>query len=115
MSFLTIISLLLGLSYNLKNKFVIIVIMLGVILGGIVILDISVIWDMIRAYIPSHMVYFHKYFTGFVNGEITYPYVVVSGNVISYRMMVVIFWSFMSLIIIVAMCCYAKRGKYFYV
>lgn len=114
-SFLTIISLLLGLSYSLKNKFVIIVIMLGVILGGIVILDTTVIWDMIRAFIPSHFVYFHKYFTGFVSREIAYPYIVVGGNVISYRVMVVVFWSFMSLIIMIAMCFHAKKGKHYYV
>lgn len=114
-SFLTIISLLLGLSYSLKDKFVVIVIMLGVILGGIVILDTTVIWDMIRAFIPSHLVYFHKYFTGFVSREIAYPYIVVGGNVISYRVMVVVLWSFMSFIIMIAMCCHAKRGKHFYV
>ena len=98
-----------------NNYFFVIGIMLGVILGGIVILDISVIWDMIRAYIPSHMIYFHKYFTGFVSGEITYPYIVVSRNVISYRVLVVVFWSFMSLIIMIAMCFHAKRGKHYYV
>lgn len=113
-SFLTIISLLLGLSYSLKNKFVIIVIMFGIILGGIVILNISAITDIIRAFIPSHMIYFTKYFAGFINRKISYPYI-VSGDVISYRMIVVSVWSLISFIIMITMCFHAKKGKHYYV
>ena len=111
--FLAIMSLLLGLSYSLKNRFLVVIIMLGIVLGGICVIDVEVILDIIRSFIPVSMLTFTKFFSGFVNTNATYPYI-MGNRIIAYKSLVTLFWCIVSCTVIIGLCWHAKKGKHFY-
>lgn len=96
---ITIITLVCLLSYFIKNRFVIVVIMFGFLFVGMILKDAQYVNDFIRALLPMNMLFYVEYFIGYVNESVSYPYFVFD-KVISYRFIVVVLWSIISTLLI---------------
>ncbi|MDE6953367.1 MAG: hypothetical protein K2P09_06095 [Erysipelotrichales bacterium] len=96
---ITIMTLVCLLTYFIKNRFIIVVIMFGFLFMGMILKDAQYVNDFIRALLPMNMLSYVEYFIGYINESVSYPYFIFN-QVISYRFIVMVLWSIISTLLI---------------